>query len=301
MKGDRTGLAQVWTFLVLALIFTAVFWGAYSVLTPDLPAPFVPELAETGDFIEVDYVGWFPGSAERPGRVFDTSIESIARDNASFPKAASFSYRAGIGGRYEPLQFTMGCISGEGCPLPAFQAAILGMHIGDSKTATLTPSQAYGQPVPSLVQTREVLEDVVVTETMDAEEFQARYAGRAEDGAIVQDLRWGWNVTVRVSGDLITTRNSPRLGEVVRVAGRWDARVVAFDDAANEGKGAITVQHLLTASDVGAFVAQDDRGNFIVVALDPGAGTYTVDYNQEVVGKTLVFELTLQGLRKGRR
>jgi FKBP-type peptidyl-prolyl cis-trans isomerase 2 len=301
MKEDRSGLAPLWTFLILVVIVTVVFWGVYSVIAPDLPARFVPDLAETGDFIEIDYVGWFPGSAETPGRVFDTSIQSVARNNASFPKAASFSYRSGPGGRYEPLQFTMGCVSGTGCPLQAFQAAILGMRIGDSKTATLTPSQAYGQPVPSLVQTRELLEEVVVTETMDATEFQARYAGHAEDGAIVEDLRWGWNVTVRVSGDIITTRNSPRLGEVVRVAGRWDARVVAIDDAANGGKGAITVQHLLTASDVGAFVAEDDRGNFIVVALDPGAGTYTVDYNAEVVGKTLVFELTLKGLRKGRR
>jgi FKBP-type peptidyl-prolyl cis-trans isomerase 2 len=185
--------------------------------------------------------------------------------------------------------------------LPAFQAAILGMRIGDSKSMTLTPDQAYGNPDPTLVETRLLREEVVVTEEMNVTEFRDRFAGQPEDGAIVRDLRWGWNVTVRVAGNIVTTRNSPHLGEIVQVAGRWQAQVVAIDDAANGGKGAITVQHLLTAADVRAFVAEDDRGNFIVVALDESAGTYTVDYNAEVVGRTLLFEVTLKGLRKGRR
>ncbi len=293
----------MWTFLIVLGLFSVAYWGVYSVVSPDLPSPFTPGIAETGDFIEVDYVGWFPGSPGRPARVFDTSIEAVAQDNATHPKAASFVYRAGPGGRYEPLQFTMGCTSsgGEPCPLPAFQAAILGMRIGDSKSMTLTPVQAYGNPTPTLVETRLLREEVVVTEEMNATEFRDRFAGQPEDGTIVKDLRWGWNVTVRVAGDIVTTRNSPHLGEVVQVAGRWQAQIVSIDDGANAGKGAVTVQHLLTAADVRAFVAEDDRGNFIVVALDESAGTYTVDYNAEVVGKTLLFEVTLKGLRKGRR
>jgi len=303
MAMNRQGLGKVWTALILVAIFSGVYWSVYAFVRPTLPSPFSPAIAETADFIEVDYVGWFPGSAERPGRVFDTSIESVAQDNVTYPKAASFSYRSEPGGRYEPLPFIMGCTPtpGQQCPLPSFQTAILGMRIGDSKMVTLSPEQAYGLPDPAFVVTRPLMEEVVVTETMNAAEFEGRFATRPEDGAIVQDIGWGWNVTVRVSEDIVTIRHSPRLGEMVRVAGRWQAQVVAIDDAANSGSGAITVHHLLTPSDVNAFVAEDDRGNFIVVALDPLAGTYTVDYNAEVVGETLVFELTLKGLRKGRR
>jgi len=301
MALDRDGLGKVLTTLILVAVISGVYWGVYALVRPDLPSPFSPAIAETADFIEVDYVGWFPGSAERPGRVFDTSIESVARDNVTYPKAASFSYRSGPGASYEPLQFTMGCEPGTMCPLPAFQSAIRGLRVGDSRTVTLSPEQAYGRPSPASVETRALREEVVVTETMNATEFQGRFATRPEDGGIVRDIGWGWNVSVRVSEDVVTIRHSPRLGETVRVAGRWDAQVVTIDDAVNGGKGAITVQHLLTPSDVNAFVAEDDRGNFIVVALDPVAGTYTVDYNAEVVGKTLVFELTLKGLRKGRR
>jgi hypothetical protein len=174
------------------------------------------------------------------------------------------------------------------------------MRIGDAKVVTLTPDQAYGYPDPASVVTKPLQEEVAVTTTMNESEFQNHFAQRPVDGAIVQDLAWGWNVTVRVSEGVVTIRQSPRIGEMVRVAGRWDARVVAIDDAANAGEGAITVQQLLTPADVNAFVGADDRGNFIVVALDSVAGTYTLDYNQEVVGRTLVFELTLKGLRKGR-
>ena len=301
MVRDRQGLGRVWTALILIAILSGVYWGIYAFVRPSLPSPFTPPFAETGDFIEVDYIGWFPGTPERPGRVFDTSIESIARDNATFPKAASFAYRSGPGGAYQPLPFIMGCTPGPECPLRAFQNAILRLRVGESKTATLTPAEAYGLPNPDSVVTRPLREEVTVTETMNTTEFEGRFATRPEDGAIVKDIGWGWNVSVRISEDVVTIRHSPRLGETVQVAGRWQAQIVAIDDAANAGKGAITVLHLLTPADVNAFVAQDARGNFIVVALDPEAGTYSIDYNQEVVGKTLVFELTLKGLRKGRR
>ena len=61
----------------------------------------------------------------------------------------------------------------------------------------------------------------------------------------------------------------------------------------------IRVRHLLNSLDVNGFVAQDLDGNFQIVALDPVAGTFTVDYNNAVVGKTLVFQITLASLRKG--
>jgi FKBP-type peptidyl-prolyl cis-trans isomerase 2 len=295
MVRDERGLGSVLKAIILVAIFAVAYWGAFVLVRPNLPQAFTPPIAETSDFIEVDYIGTFPGT----GKVFDTSIESVARDNATFPKAASFSYRSGPGGRYAPLQFTMGCTPGSLCPLPAFQNAILGMHVGESRIVTLTPEEAYGLPDPSRIRTRPLREEVVVTETMNKTEFGGRFAVAASDGAIVKDLTWGWNVSVRVAGDLVTIRHSPLLGEIVTVGQRWQAEVVSIDDAANGGRGAITVQHLLTTADVNAWVAEDTEGNFIVVALDRDAGTFTVDYNQEVVGKSLVFELTLKALRKG--
>lgn len=284
-----------WLGRIIALIVvTAVFWGAYYAwFAPKLPATFVPAFAEDGDFVEVDYRGWFPET----GRTFDTSIRAVADDNASYPKAASFQYRSG-GARYDPLQWTMGCSGTTGCPLEAFQAAVRGLHVRDARIVILPPEDAYGPADPTKFHVRPLVAEVVATETMNSTAFQSRFGVRAQDGSVVTDPAWGWNATVRVAGDVVTVRHSPALHQVVRVGGRWSAEVLSIDDGANVGAGTIRVRHLLTPADVNAFVARDSQGDFIVVALDAEGGTYTVNYNNEVVGKTLAFEITLKALRK---
>lgn len=54
-------------------------------------------------------------------------------------------YFSSLGG--EPLQYTLG----NGNLLPGFEAALLGMRVGDSKTFQLTALEAYGPYQPALV------------------------------------------------------------------------------------------------------------------------------------------------------
>lgn len=294
MLRNRDGLGWIGRLILLAAV-VGIFWGLVypNFLAPDLPAPFTPAIVERGDFVEVDYIGWFPDT----GQTFDTSVETVAQDNATYPKAASFRYRMGTS-RYEPLAFTVGCEGGAGCPITGFQDAVLGAHVGDAIRVVLAPEDAYGPSNPDRIKVRPLLEDVPATETLTVAEFRERYVVQPLDGQVVTDLEWRWNVTVRLSGDLVTIRHSPDLGQVVRVAGQWDAEVVAIDDGANEGEGVVRLHHRLIPADVGSFVASDDRGDFIVVALDTVDGTYTVDYNPQVVGRTLAFEVTVKTLRK---
>lgn len=295
MIRDRSGLGWIGRILLLTAV-VGIFWGLVypNLLAPPATAPFTPAIVETGDFVEVDYIGWFPDT----GRTFDTSIEAVARDNATYPKAASFSYRAAPA-RYQRMSFVVGCTSGPDCPIKGFQDAILGVPLGETARVLLPPSEAYGPSDPAKIEVRPLLQEVQVTETLGTEEYLERFFVQPRDGQIVLDPTWKWNVTVRVSGDLVTIRNSPDIGQTVRVGNRWDARVVSIDDGASGGKGVIRLQHLLTAQDVNAFVAGDAGGNFIVVALDGALGTYTVDYNPEVVGKTLGFEIAVKALQKG--
>jgi len=51
----------------------------------------------------------------------------------------------------EPLQETLG----QGMFIPGFEEAVLGMHVGESKTVTIPPEKAYGQYRPDLVGTVE--------------------------------------------------------------------------------------------------------------------------------------------------
>ena len=297
----RDGSGMGWlgrTILLVAIV--VVFWGAVypSVLAPNVPAPYVAPFAEKNDYVEVDYRGWFPST----GKTFDTSIRAVANDNATYPKAPSFSYRPGAGS-YRPLPFIIGCVSNatnQGCPIPAFQDAVKGLHAGEAHVVYIPPEKAYGLSDATKIHIRPLLEEVTATETMNSTQFQAQFGTSPVDGSIVTDPAWGWTSTVRVAGAVVTVRAAPTLNKIVRIAGEWNAEVVWIDDAANQGLGVVRVRHHLLAADVDAFVATDRTGNFIIVALDAAAGTFTVDYNNAVVGKTLAFELTVTTLRKAK-
>lgn len=76
---------------------------------------------EKGNTIKVEYTGSF-----EDGEVFDASEK-----------------------HGEPLEFK----AGEGMVVPGFDAAVIGMEIGEEKTVTLKPEEAYGEPHPNAIQT----------------------------------------------------------------------------------------------------------------------------------------------------
>jgi len=75
-------------------------------------------IAHVGDTVKVHYTGTL-----EDGTVFDTSV-----------------------GR-EPLQFTLGA----GQMIPGFEQGVLGMKLGESKSITIPPDQAYGPVYDELV------------------------------------------------------------------------------------------------------------------------------------------------------
>ena len=62
-------------------------------------------IVKIGDLVEVNYTGRFAnGNFFDNGTVFDTSIESVARDDINYSKAYSFKSRDS----YSTLKFTVG-------------------------------------------------------------------------------------------------------------------------------------------------------------------------------------------------
>jgi len=78
---------------------------------------------EDGNKVKVHYTGTFDD-----GTVFDSSRER------------------------EPLEFTLG----EGGLIPGFEAGVIGMGVGDSRTVSIEPEQAYGPVREELVATVDV-------------------------------------------------------------------------------------------------------------------------------------------------
>jgi len=85
---------------------------------------------KNGDSVKVDYLG------TTDGKVFDTSIEAEAKKAGLEPRPT-----------YEPLPFTVGA----GKVVPGFDKAVIGMSVGEEKTAVLKPSEAYGESDPQAV------------------------------------------------------------------------------------------------------------------------------------------------------
>jgi peptidylprolyl isomerase len=74
--------------------------------------------AKNGDTVQVHYTGKLAD-----GTVFDTSVGD------------------------EPIEFTLG----SGQVIPGFEKAVLGMKVGEKKTVTIPPDEAYGQRRDDLI------------------------------------------------------------------------------------------------------------------------------------------------------
>ncbi|WP_367116332.1 peptidylprolyl isomerase [Methanothermococcus sp.] len=82
-------------------------------------------VVKNGTTVCVDYIGKFEN-----GTVFDTSIKSVAIKNGIYNPNRE----------YKPLNFTVG----KGQLIKGFENAVIGMHVGENKTVTIPPEEAYG-------------------------------------------------------------------------------------------------------------------------------------------------------------
>lgn len=190
-----------------------------------------------GDKVEVDYLGYHVDY-----RIFDTSIEDIARSTA-IGKTADFTTRGG----YTPLKVYVGPED----PDPAdpyistvegFWEAIEGLSIGQSRTVVLPPYKGYGQFVNA---TLNLTEDVLILETMTMDEYDALYDQRAFEGIVLKHHFWGWNASidyVNEPDDIIIIRNEPNLDQSLSPYG-WSSQVIYKNQSDNGGLGRILVQH----------------------------------------------------------
>ena len=89
-------------------------------------------MADNTDTVFVDYIG-----KTEDGKVFDTSIMTVAQENDLFNEART----------YEPLSFVLG----GGNMIPGFEMGVVGMKVGETKMVTIPADQAYGNPREDLI------------------------------------------------------------------------------------------------------------------------------------------------------
>lgn len=278
---DEEGLSTLWSFVGVLILVIAILGVYYGYVVPKIAPP--PIRSQTGDTVHVDYIGTFATD----GLVFDTSLLPIARDNASYPKAFSFSWHS----TWSPLSVAIG----SGGVVKGFDLGVQGLVEGESKTVVVPPDLGYGPADPAKFVVKSLLEPVPVRVTMNASDFLLAYHVPAVSGTNVTDPFWGWSATVSVADTVVTVTNSPSPGQIVRPYGAWDAKVVSIDDAANGGLGAILVHHLLDSTMVDRVGLKDASGKvvFTVTSVNLDAGTYTLNYNDPTKGRVLIFQITM--------
>ncbi|MEA3281489.1 MAG: peptidylprolyl isomerase [Euryarchaeota archaeon] len=91
-------------------------------------------VVKEGDQVSVDYTGRLEN-----GTVFDTSVEDVAVENGAYNPNRD----------YKPIEFTVGA----GQMIKGFDSGVVGMAVGEEKTLTLSPEDAYGTHSEEMVQT----------------------------------------------------------------------------------------------------------------------------------------------------
>lgn len=244
-----------------------------------------------GDRVTVDYVGRFLN-----GQVFDTSIRAIA-DNPLIPKSPGFEPK----GVYEPLTFVVGA----GEMIEGFEEGVIGMRVGEVRNITVPPEKGYGLPDPGLILWIPTTESLPLFVELTVEQFRENFSG--EDpvvDALYTHPFWGWPCkVVRLEGEKVTYQNMPRLGETYRVF-PWNSTVekistennrIMLRHSTKEITGVIRIPlehfHYYNTTYYKYVNSATDKKKVEQAFVKVEGGRIKVDFNKEVVGKTLVFEV----------
>jgi FKBP-type peptidyl-prolyl cis-trans isomerase 2 len=290
--------------LAVVVIVVGAVGGGLLYLYNHAPPKPGPRTIGLGDNVTVNYIGFF-GSGPEQGRVFDTSIQSVAVGNASYPKSLQFSLRSP--GGYVPLGVYVGpnAPSGDtignvtfGGVVTGFWEGLLGLGVNQTRYITIPPKLGYGPSDPACYVTQPLVYSIPVVVSVPADLFSKAYPNEtAIAGTEFADPTFHWtDLVLSVNGSAVVVENLPPLGYQTSPQG-WPVTVTNITSPTNLSQAVITITNDLTAANTGLVGGNStskvcSATQFIVSAVDEKNGTYTEDFNKEVVGQTLVFQVT---------
>lgn len=289
--------------LIVVVVVGAGIGAGYLYYKSQPASSSAPRLVQIGDNATVTYIGILASGPEQ-GKVFDTSVYSVATNNATWPKALQFGFRGGPSS-YTQLGVHVGTINAANYTLnnysfvqvvPGFWQGLVGIPTNITHTVVVPTSLGYAAFACSVVQPLQL--QVPVFATYAGIVFQKLYPGvLATTGATFSDPHYGWTVQIlSANSTSVTIQNIAQVGAVARPNG-WAVEVTNVTSTPN-GSGQITLLNELTPSDAGHVQGTSTKGptcggqqssRYIVTAVNLTAGTYTEDFNQEVAGQTLIF------------
>ena len=293
--------------IAILLIFIIAFAASNnfdmdSLFSSSSPEPIINPLStvDIGDTVSVNYIGSFTD-----GKVFDTSYESIAKENDLYAE----------GRGYAPLTFKVGA----GQMIKGFDAAVVSMELGETKTVTISPEDAYGASDPEMIiEIPTALDRIIYLDrefNIPSFDFENVFGEEPVLDSIVGAM-FPWNFTVKeIGSENITLEYMMEIGDTfVMPQTAWNSTVTAKNDTKitimqNPEEGQI-IQTLfgpasitLTEDTISLLVdAEADQeimtpyGQGTVVSVNDDLITF--DLNSPMAGKTLIFEITVENVTK---
>ena len=300
MAEPRPSLAQPIVLIEIVLVAAGV--GGGLLFEYNHPKPIAPpRTVQVGDNVTVNYIGLF-ASGPQTGRTFDTSIYSVAVNNVSYPKSLEFSMR-GSPGAYAPLPVYVGPSTPSGgysldgltfsSVVTGFWQGLLGLPVNQTRTITFPASEGYGPTDPACLVVRPLTVEVPVLIAVPPQDFSTAYPGaNATPGVEFPDPAYGWtDLVLSANATAVVVENLPSVGWAVP-GSSWPEVVTAATT------GTITVTNELTSANAGRVAGHSatqvcSSSQYIVSSVDVQNGTYTEDFNHEVVGQSLTFVVTV--------
>ncbi|MCI4368151.1 MAG: FKBP-type peptidyl-prolyl cis-trans isomerase [Thermoplasmata archaeon] len=303
-----------WTLAAILIAVTLIAGGAfggYFYWTHRPMGSSAQRLVQLGDNVTVDYIGQF-GTGPQDGRVFDTSIYSVAANDAAYPKSLEYHTRGvaknystlavHVGGNTPSSGYSLGNLSFIQV-VTGFWQGIVGMAPNQSRVITVTPALGYGPTITACTGTYPLSYRLPVFQTLAGPAFASRFPGQvATTGAQFNDPHYGWTVLIlSANSSQVSIENLAKIGDVASPQG-WQVEVTNVTSTPG-GNGSITVENQLTPGDTGKILGYDyagtgpcssqSKGKFFISAVDVAKGTYTENFNSEVQGETLIFTVTV--------
>jgi len=285
---------------VLILILTAII----------LFSGCVEKTVKKGDNISVNYVGSF-----EDGKVFDTSIESVAKANNLYSPGAT----------YEPYNFSVGKTPSDA--IEGFDEGVIGMKVGETKHLVIPPEKAY--PInPNKIQVIPIQENITTITIIPREisvpvgQFEQVFGPNYSVGNTFQIPDSNMNITITNISSEITVKYDLSLGyKIWNAQMPWNATVIKIDDKN------LSLKPILKINDTVQFqnspynttiVAMDDKnitlrhnpipettvtvpdmfGQMVPTKIKFNETSIIMDQNSQVAGKTLLFNVTLVSINK---
>lgn len=253
---------------------------------------------ESGDTVSVDYVGRL-----EDGTIFDSSVEEFAKQMKNYAP----------GRKFEPLSFTVGA----GQMIKGFDAGVVGMKLGEKKTLTIAPKDAYGEAFTEQEVPAKYLKDVF-TQTGSRDDFRDIISQTVPVSALGEngkDLTVGKVIeagntrakVTKIDGDSVTVdienTQNPFYGKKLAVGlkGEFEGNIVTIKKLSAK---VVTLEINNKANPFygkklkeGLSATTKDGKKVIIAKIGKDTITIKIPNTHELAGKTLLFDVEIKSIK----